>query len=57
MAANGSPPPEFDTDDERTYFLIRLPIHPRATAGAVPCRTTTKRRHQRQSKIDTEVGD
>ena len=43
MAANGSPPPEFDTDDERTYFLIRLPIHPRATAGAVPSITEKTR--------------
>ena len=30
MAANGSPAPEFETDDERTYFLIRLPVHRRA---------------------------
>jgi ATP-dependent DNA helicase RecG len=36
MSANGSPAPEFDTDDDRTYFLIRLPIHPRATADALP---------------------
>ena len=27
MAENGSPPPEFDTDDNRTAFLIRLPVH------------------------------
>ena len=31
MAENGSPAPEFDTDEDRTYFLIRLPVH----AGAV----------------------
>ena len=37
MAANGSPAPEFETDDDRTYFLIRLPVHERAAvtqAGA-----------------------
>ena len=28
MAANGSPPPLFETDDERTSFLIRLSRHP-----------------------------
>jgi ATP-dependent DNA helicase RecG len=28
MERNGSPGPIFDTDDERTYFLVRLPIHP-----------------------------
>jgi len=32
MAENGSPAPEFETDEDRTYFLIRLPIH----AGAAP---------------------
>jgi ATP-dependent DNA helicase RecG len=30
MKENGSPPPEFDTDDDRSYFLIRLPAHPKA---------------------------
>ena len=30
MAANGSPLPEFETDDDRAYFLIRLPVHERA---------------------------
>jgi ATP-dependent DNA helicase RecG len=28
MRENGSPPPRFETDEDRTYFLIRLPIHP-----------------------------
>jgi len=28
MKKNGSPEPEFETDDERTYFLAMLPIHP-----------------------------
>ena len=27
MKANNSPEPIFETDDERSYFLIRLPIH------------------------------
>jgi ATP-dependent DNA helicase RecG len=30
MAANGSPVPEFDTDEDRSYFITRLPIHPKA---------------------------
>ena len=30
MKENGSPPPEFETDDDRCYFLIRLPAHPKA---------------------------
>jgi ATP-dependent DNA helicase RecG len=28
MKANGSPPPKFKTDVERTYFFVELPIHP-----------------------------
>ena len=27
MEENGSPAPEFDTDNDRSYFLIRLPAH------------------------------
>jgi ATP-dependent DNA helicase RecG len=30
MASNGSPSPQFDSDDDRTYYLVRLPIHARA---------------------------
>lgn len=30
MKGNGSPPPEFKTNDDRSYFLIRLPVHPEA---------------------------
>lgn len=30
MEENGSPSPEFDTDEDRTSFLIRLPVHPSA---------------------------
>ncbi len=27
MRDNGSPPPSFETDDDRTSFLVRLPVH------------------------------
>lgn len=27
MAENGSPAPQFDTDEERSYFAISLPVH------------------------------
>lgn len=30
MEANGSPPPEFRTDEDRTYFAAILPVHPEA---------------------------
>jgi ATP-dependent DNA helicase RecG len=28
MAANDSPAPLFETDDERASFVVRLPVHP-----------------------------
>jgi len=27
MRNNGSPPPTFETDEDRTWFLVRLPVH------------------------------
>ena len=33
MAANGSPAPVSETDDDRTACLIRLPVHPLAAAA------------------------
>lgn len=27
MANNGSPKPIFETDEDRSYFLVRLPVH------------------------------
>ena len=34
MKRNGSPPPEFESDEDRTYFLVRLPVHPRVEDAA-----------------------
>ena len=34
MKENGSPPPIFEFDEEdHSYFLVTLPIHPKATSG------------------------
>ena len=30
MKANSSPPPEFDFDEDHSYFMVRLPVHPAA---------------------------
>ncbi|CAN5572331.1 hypothetical protein BH10PSE18_BH10PSE18_32860 [soil metagenome] len=30
MDRNGSPPPVFESDEERTAFVVRLPVHPKA---------------------------
>ena len=34
MHNNGSPVPRFETDDDRTWFLVRLPAHPSFPPGA-----------------------
>lgn len=38
MQDNGSPEPRFETDDDRTYLLVRLPLRPAPTpeVGATP---------------------
>jgi len=36
MVENGSPAPEFESDDDRSYFLIRLPVHERAAREETP---------------------
>ncbi len=40
MAANGSPAPVFETDDDRTAYVIRLPAHPLAAAPAASAQVT-----------------
>jgi ATP-dependent DNA helicase RecG len=30
MRTNGSPKPQFEADEDRTYFIARFPIHPSA---------------------------
>ncbi len=34
MSSNGSPPPEFEFDEDHSYFLVRLPVHPAAGVAA-----------------------
>ena len=41
MAANGSPVPLFETDDDRTAYVIRLPVHPLAQAPEAPASDAT----------------
>ena len=33
MRENGSPAPVFESDDDRTWFLVRLPVHEAARSG------------------------
>jgi ATP-dependent DNA helicase RecG len=30
MRENGSPPPVFEFDEDHSYFMVRLPVHPLA---------------------------
>ena len=69
MSQNGSPPPEFEFDEDYSYFMVRLPVHPeaRAAGDAVPeatveCGTESAlSRHQveilRKCTEDTAIGD
>lgn len=41
MANNGSPMPLFETDDDRSAYVIRLPSHPRSQAPDEPSTSIT----------------
>lgn len=63
MAGNGSPPPEFDFDEEHSYFMVRLPVHPslgRAESGAESLdrqiATTLLYGARLKAKISTQLG-
>ena len=36
MRVNGSPAPSFESDEDRTWFLTRLPVHPAHLKSAAP---------------------
>ncbi len=57
MANNGSPPPEFESDDERTYFLIRLPVHRQAAwnENLVPSQVTPQATPQATPQVTPQV--
>jgi ATP-dependent DNA helicase RecG len=40
MATNGSPPPIFETDENHSYFLAVLPVHPEASSR-IPAKKET----------------
>ena len=55
MATNGSPAPEFDTDDDRSYFLIRLPVHERAAHDDAAPQVTPQVTDQVTGEVTGEV--
>lgn len=42
MKENGSPGPEIETDDDRSYFLVRLPVHPQSASILTQTRPTAE---------------
>jgi ATP-dependent DNA helicase RecG len=36
MKENGSPPTEFEFDEDHSYFMVRLPVHPAAKEVSLP---------------------
>ncbi len=57
MRQNGSPTPQFDTDDDRSYFLIRLPVHPRAERGETPVKTPVKTSEKASEKTSEKTSE
>jgi ATP-dependent DNA helicase RecG len=69
MSQNGSPPPEFEFDEDYSYFMVRLPVHPEARAASAAAAKGTGdvgtesalSRHQveilRRCTEDTAIGD
>ena len=54
MKINGSPPPEFETDDDRSYFLTRLQVHPKADLGDF-VKTESSEKTQVETQVKTQV--
>ena len=54
MKNNGSPPPEFTFDDDHSYFMVRLPVHPAARDAEVPTSTTIVGAHE--AHVEAHVG-
>ena len=52
MRKNGSPTPVFESDDERTWFLVRLPVH--EAAGSVATERGAEQDHEQDTGQDTE---
>ena len=57
MQNNGSGLPEFETDEERSYFLVTLPIHPLFIDQKqdTPSTITNERPHSRRSRNDIKL--
>ena len=62
MAANGSPTPEFESDADRSYFLIRLPVHERTArehtskvSGQVEAHDEAHKAHEPMTDVERRI--
>ena len=54
MEANGSPVPEFETDEDRTYYLVRLPAHSSAKV-ATPEAGAHDEAHEPMTNVEERI--
>ena len=58
MQANGSPPPEFETDDDRTYYLVRLHARVATVQVTVQADESSNLRYEKElERIAQKLGD
>ena len=51
LRENGSPAPVFETDDDRSALVLRLPVHPESLAAARPTGHQSRHQSRHQSVI------
>jgi ATP-dependent DNA helicase RecG len=57
MRVNGSPAPEFDTDSDRSYFLIRLPAHAEILSEETPVKAPVKALGKTSEKVSEKTSE
>jgi ATP-dependent DNA helicase RecG len=57
MEKNGSPPAEFEFDEDHSYFMVRLPIHPAALEVAESAARGESGAAQKVGAGETAAGD
>ena len=57
MRQNGSPDPVFESDDDRTWFRVRLPVHERASLAATEHETEQDKALKNNKKVKNAPQD
>ena len=55
MKKNGSPLPRFETDDDRSFFLIRLPVRLEVVAEKTSEKSSEKSSEKPSGKTPVEI--